>query len=271
MVDATARGGPSQGWPADAIERRPPSSLRPYARNARLHSGEQIEQLVKSFEQFGFVSPVLVDEEGVLIAGHGRHAAALRLGLEEIPVMVARGWSEAKKRRFRLLDNKVAENSTWDADLVGLELGELRDEGEDIGDLGFSAAQLEEALSLGLGDDDEEEGDQSGDADQGTRGNLSARFGVPPFSVLNARDGWWQDRKRAWLALGIQSELGRGSNALDMSASMAGITDPAEVEAWNERRRKGAGQAANAVPGGQPMPLDRAKGAGRPRKAKAGA
>lgn len=245
------------GWPADAIERRPPGSLKPYARNARLHSEAQIAQLVASFDEFGFVSPVLVDEDGVLIAGHGRHAAALRLGLPEIPVMVARGWPEAKKRRFRLLDNKVAENSTWDADLVGLELGELRDEGEDILGLGFDQAELDGLLSLGLEPEREEgEGQPVTTGDQGAKGNLSARFGVPPFSVLNAREGWWQDRKRAWLALGIQSELGRGANALDMSASMAGITDPAAVEAWNEARRVAK---ANAVPGGAPMGI---KGAG---------
>ncbi len=81
--------------------------------------------------------------------------------------------------------------------------------------------------------------------------NLSDRFLMPPFSVLDARQGYWQKRKKMWLELGIQSELGRGSNALDMSASMAGITDPEEIERWNKARREGKGGEVrfSATPG----------------------
>jgi hypothetical protein len=245
------------GWPADAIERRSPSSLVPYAKNARAHPEAQIQLLINSFDEFGFVSPVLVDEAGVIIAGHGRHAAALRLGLHEIPVMVARGWSEAKKRRFRLLDNKVAENSTWDEDLLGLELGELRDDGVDLLNLGFENDDIERLLNLGLGEG-EDAADDAADERTSKAGNLSARFGISPFSVLSARDGWWQDRKRAWLALGIQSELGRGAVA-DVAPEGAGLT-------WNSshvtepglnhyRNKEKAGRKANAA-AVAPMPLD---------------
>ncbi len=68
--------------------------------------------------------------------------------------------------------------------------------------------------------------------------SLADRFGVPPFSVLDARQGYWQARKRQWLKLGIKSELGRGENVLDMSATMVGIKDEEAKEAWNEERRK---------------------------------
>jgi ParB-like chromosome segregation protein Spo0J len=78
-------------WPADKVERRPLGSLIPYARNARLHSQEQVRQIAASMREWGFTNPVLVDEASRIIAGHGRVLAAQELGLTEIPVMVARG------------------------------------------------------------------------------------------------------------------------------------------------------------------------------------
>src|SRR3954466_4300566 len=98
-------------WPADAVERRPVSSLTPYARNARTHSDAQVAQIAGSICEWGWTVPVLVDESGMLIAGHGRVLAARKLGLSEIPVMVARGWSEAQKRAYVIADNKLALNA----------------------------------------------------------------------------------------------------------------------------------------------------------------
>jgi ParB-like chromosome segregation protein Spo0J len=83
-------------WPADKVERWPVSKLVPNARNARTHSDEQIAQLAASIEEWGWTLPVLVDEAGGIIAGHGRVMAAHRLGIDDVPVMVAAGWSEAK-------------------------------------------------------------------------------------------------------------------------------------------------------------------------------
>ena len=91
-----AASGPR--WPADAVERRPVAALVPYARNARTHSDEQVAQIAASIREFGWTIPVLVDEQGTIIAGHGRVLAAQRLGLTEIPVMVAAGWSETQRR-----------------------------------------------------------------------------------------------------------------------------------------------------------------------------
>jgi ParB-like chromosome segregation protein Spo0J len=85
-------------WPADHVERWPIARLVPYARNARTHSDAQVAQLAASIREWGWTVPVLVDEAGMLIAGHGRILAARQLGLVEAPVMVARGWSEAQKR-----------------------------------------------------------------------------------------------------------------------------------------------------------------------------
>src|SRR3954467_15901538 len=101
-------------WPADHVERRPVASLVPYARDARTHSDAQIAQLAASIREWGWTMPLLIDEEGGLIAGHGRVLAARLLGLEGVPVMVARGWSEAKRRAYIIADNKLALNASWD-------------------------------------------------------------------------------------------------------------------------------------------------------------
>ena len=101
-------------WAADKVERRSIASLVPYARNARMHSAEQIDQIAASICEWGWTVPVLVDEADGIIAGHGRVLAAHKLGIAEIPVMVAAGWSEAQKRAYVLADNKLALNAGWD-------------------------------------------------------------------------------------------------------------------------------------------------------------
>src|SRR4051812_25183555 len=95
-------------WPADHVERRSVASLVPYARNARTHSDAQVAQLAASVREWGWTIPVLIDEDGGLIAGHGRVLAARMLGLTDVPVMIARGWSEAKRRAYVLADNRLA-------------------------------------------------------------------------------------------------------------------------------------------------------------------
>jgi hypothetical protein len=113
-------------WPADHVERRSVESLIPYARNARTHSDEQVAQLAASIKEWGWTTPVLVDEDGQIIAGHGRVMAARKLGIEEVPVMIARGWTEAQRRAYVLADNKLALNSGWDDQLLKIELDSLK-------------------------------------------------------------------------------------------------------------------------------------------------
>ena len=129
-------------WPADKVERRPIGALVPYARNARTHSDEQVAQIAASIREWGWTVPVLVDETGGIISGHGRVLAAQRLGIAEVPVMVARGWSEAQKRAYVLADNKLALNAGWDEGLLAAELKGLAELGFDAGLAGFSAEEL---------------------------------------------------------------------------------------------------------------------------------
>jgi hypothetical protein len=95
------------------------------------------------------------------------------------------------------MDNRSHEEATWDYELLALDIGELKALDVDLGLTGFDDGELNSILGL---------------TEEETHASLSDRFGVPPFSVLDARQGYWQDRKRAWLALGIESELGRGGH-----------------------------------------------------------
>jgi DNA modification methylase len=129
--------------PADEIERWSLDKLTPYARNSRTHSDEQVAQLAASIREWGWTTPVLVDEDGGIIAGHGRVLAARQLGMAEVPVVVARGWSDAKRRAYVIADNKLALNAGWDAEMLSLELGELGELGFDLDLTGFSDEELD--------------------------------------------------------------------------------------------------------------------------------
>lgn len=126
--------------------RRPVSELVPYARNARTHSKDQVRQIAASIREWGWTNPVLIDEASNVIAGHGRVLAAELLGVREIPCVVARGWSEQKRRAYVLADNKLAENAGWDTELLKVELGDLRASGFDLELTGFSKAELGDLL-----------------------------------------------------------------------------------------------------------------------------
>jgi ParB-like chromosome segregation protein Spo0J len=113
-------------WPADQVERWDISRLKPYPQNPRLHPAANIAEIVASIERYGFTIPILVDEQGEVIAGAGRLEAAHKLGLPEVPVIVARGWSDAQKRSYRILDNSIPLGSTWSPELLKLEYQELK-------------------------------------------------------------------------------------------------------------------------------------------------
>ena len=113
-----------QEWPADKVSRRKVAELAPAAKNARTHSPAQISQLVASIQEWGWTIPILVDEDGQIIAGHGRVLAAQQMGLEEIPTMVATGWTVEQKRAYVIADNKLAENAGWDDTILRAELAD---------------------------------------------------------------------------------------------------------------------------------------------------
>ena len=137
-----ARAQCIESWPADKVERRPIKALIPAARNARTHTDAQVDQIAASNKEWGWTMPVLVTDEGTIIAGHGRVRAAQKLGLKDVPVMVATRWTKAQIQAYALADNKLTLNAGWDEALLAIEIGELQEIGFDIGLIGFSDAEI---------------------------------------------------------------------------------------------------------------------------------
>jgi DNA modification methylase len=137
---------------ADRIELWPIKKLRPYERNPRTHSDEQVDQIAASMVEFGWTNPVLVDEQGGILAGHGRVLAARKLGLAEVPVIRFEHLSEAQKRAYLIADNQLALQAGWSEELLAAELAWLRDERFDLDLIGFEAPELERLLALADGD-----------------------------------------------------------------------------------------------------------------------
>ena len=124
------------------IEQLNVSELIPYARNSRTHSDEQIAQIMASIREFGFTNPVLVDGDGVIIAGHGRVTAAMRLNLKTVPCLRLGHLTDAQKKAYVIADNKLALNSGWDTEMLRIELGELSEQDFNVDVIGFSQDEL---------------------------------------------------------------------------------------------------------------------------------
>ena len=136
-----------------AVAYRPLDSLVPYARNARTHSEAQVAEIAGSIREFGFTNPVLIAEDGTLIAGHGRVLAARLLGMKTLPAITLTGLSETQRRALVLADNRIALNAGWDESLLALELSDLKDAGVDLGIMGFEDGELDRLLT-GAEEDD---------------------------------------------------------------------------------------------------------------------
>lgn len=118
------------------------SELIPYVRNARTHSEAQVSQIAASIREFGFLSPILVAEDNTILAGHGRLAAALKLGLKKIPCVKENHLTETQKRAYIIADNKLSLNAGWDSELLAVELSELEGADFNLDLLGFDEAEL---------------------------------------------------------------------------------------------------------------------------------
>lgn len=151
-------------------------------RNVKIHADEDVGQLVESMRQFGFTFPVLVSEEGEIIAGHGRVLAARVLKLAEVPVIVARGWTPEMRRAYAIADNKHSQNTAIDQDMLAAELSALLRDGVDMSGVGFSQAELavympkdDTEFLAGLGGDGgaDDDGDDPHTTSRGVNLNLN--------------------------------------------------------------------------------------------------
>jgi DNA modification methylase len=192
-------------WMAAQIVLRPAADLRPHAGNARIHSAEQLEQIKASMLAFGFTNPLLVDEDSVLIAGHGRLEAALALGVTKVPVIALKHLSPAQKEALRLADNRIAENATWDQALLRDALAGLQQAGEiDLLAIGFSQEEIgailaaaDEAVTDGDARDEQDGANVDGhaepagaDGDDGDEDPADAAADPPRAAVTRPGDLW---------------------------------------------------------------------------------
>jgi DNA modification methylase len=210
------------------IEFRSVASLVPYANNAREHSDDQVAKIARSIERFGFNAPVLVDTESVIVAGHGRVMAAASLGLEKVPVIELGHLSIADRRAYRLADNRIALDATWNEDLLRRELDAIAAAGIDLSIAGFSDEDLDRLLSEAAGETSDRDVDQAP--------------AVAKVTVSRAGDVWLLGEHRII--------CGDSSNAEDVMMVLAGerphlmVTDPPYGVEYDPGWRLEAGQGS---------------------------
>jgi len=142
---------------ADHIEMKSVDELIPYNKNARMHSDAQVAQIAASMIEFGFTNPVLIDGEKGIIAGHGRLMAAKKLGLKKVPVVILDHLSETQKKAYIIADNKLAENASWNDEILAGELADLKENNFDLDLIGFEDQELEKIFSSLYNQDEEGE------------------------------------------------------------------------------------------------------------------
>jgi len=171
-----------------AIEHMPVASLRPYPGNARTHSKRQIRQIADSIRHFGFTNPVLVGENGEIIAGHGRVEAAKLLGLEKVPTVRLAHLNPAQRRAYVLADNKLALNAGWDRQLLGIELQGLIDIDFDVELTGFSSTEIDLVL--------DEAGEGSPNDPTDVEDEIPLSTDDPATAITRTGDVWCLGRHR---------------------------------------------------------------------------
>lgn len=259
----------------------PPVQLRLLAdlkrdpNNARTHSPEQTEMVAASIRRFGWTNPMVVDD--VIRAGNCRADAAQLIydagetiylapgkdrggqALPEgtVPIIDCTGWTEEERTAYGLGDNQLALQAGWNEDLLREQLDALAAVDFDFASIGFDEAAIEALAKAGE------------DSGRTKPLGLVGEFMIPPFSVLNAREGWWQERKRQWISLGIKSELGRGENLLKMSDTML-EPDPEKRAAMQAGRRLAETYAPDALASRAQIRGDKDSQYGQPRSAQRG-
>lgn len=172
------------------------SSLIEYENNPRNNDGA-VDAVAESIKQFGFKVPIVIDRDNVIVAGHTRLKAARKIGLEKVPCIVADDLTPEQIKAYRLADNKTGELAEWDFSALEIELGEVEN------DFDMSAFGFDDIFFTDI----EQEQRPAYELDK-NRESLQDRFIVPPFSVLDTKQGYWQERKEIWKKI-IKSDDGR--------------------------------------------------------------
>lgn len=214
---------------ASSLELVPVNSLIPYAKNARTHSEAQVNQIAASIKEFGFNNPILISDDGTVIAGHGRLLAAQKLNLSKVPTVRLSYLSETERRAYVLADNRLALNAGWDEQMLGLELSDLAGLGIDANLLGFGEDEVAKLMAQldatsGLTDQDE----------------------VPPVEedpVSKPGDVWVLGRHR--LVCGDSTQVETVDKALNGVTPHLMVTDPPYGVEYDPAWRARAGVSLN--------------------------
>jgi hypothetical protein len=202
------------------------NNLKHDHKNARKRTDQSAELIKESLQRYGAARSIVIDENDRILAGNGTVEGAKAAGIQNVRVIETdgneiiairrTGLSEDEKVGLALADNRASDLSAWDKEMLH-RLSAEHDLSpwfaeEDLTGLAEpeTFADFDEALEAASSEPQE----------QATSNKLSDRFGIAPFTILNAREGWWQERKRQWISLGIQSEVGRKDNLLGMSQMM---------------------------------------------------
>ena len=138
---------PKKGRGPIGVEYRKTGEIKPSASNSRKHGPEQIDKIVRSIESIGWTKPIIIDEKDEILAGHGAHQAALQMGEETVPTIKRSGLTSAQKKAYRIADNKIAEGSEWDNNILAKEFAELTRMGFDMSLTGFNPTEIEFMLA----------------------------------------------------------------------------------------------------------------------------
>jgi len=171
-------------------------NLIPYANNSRTHSDDQINQVASSIKEFGFTNPVLIDEQGGIIAGHGRVMAAKKLGLAEVPTITLEGLTKAQLKAYVIADNKLALNSGWDVGLLSVELEALGELGFDVGLLGFGDVELEALVDndIDMSMLDEMDDDAADELSSNVKKAIQIEFEAEHYEEAKELVKFWRDQ-----------------------------------------------------------------------------
>ena len=184
------------------------NEINPYENNAKEHPREQIEQIKQSILEFGNNDPIAVDENNVIIAGHGRYKALKELGYEEVDIIKLEHLNEQQKAAYRLIHNQLTMNTDWDLDKLKEELKKI--------DISLYEFAFEESILDELEDEYKEETEKEEPK------KIADEFIIPPLSIFDTRQGYWQDRKRMWKSFGLDSGLGRDEALLGKGLQQLG-------------------------------------------------
>jgi len=174
------------------INYRKSGDLIPYINNSRTHSEQQVQQVASSIKEFGFTNPILIDEDSGIIAGHGRLLAAQKLGLDEVPTITLEGLTEAQRKAYVIADNKLGLNSSWNDDLLKIELENLADSDFDLNLLGWDVLpEFEDEVSYSILDEEDVEGELS-DMTNGVRRAIQIEFDLHDYEEAQEVIKFWR-------------------------------------------------------------------------------